>query len=49
MIRGNIKVNYKDESKKYLDSLRLVLLIFNNFWEINSTIKLITILVMIFL
>lgn len=49
MIRGNIKANYKDESKKYLDSIRLVLLIFNNFWEFNKPFKLVTILLMILL
>ncbi|CAD8179493.1 unnamed protein product [Paramecium pentaurelia] len=49
MCRGIIKVNYQDESKKILDTSRMLLLIFNNFFQISPNIKWLTILVMMIL
>ncbi|CAD8097457.1 unnamed protein product [Paramecium sonneborni] len=49
MFRGIIKVNYQDESKKFLDTSRMLLLLFNNFFQISQDVKLLTILLMMFL
>ncbi|CAD8173734.1 unnamed protein product [Paramecium octaurelia] len=49
MCRGIIKVNHSDESKKLLDTIRMLLLIFNNFFQIEPNVKLLTILLMMLL
>lgn len=45
MLQGNIKSNYKEEDKRFLDGFRMINILFINFFDTYLTLKLIAVLI----